>query len=77
MGRASLYFTYRGQAFQGFCRSSNPRCYLLHDVCACVELARYVSFAGIEKECRVIREYHWRPPIKNMFDTEVRTLLCV
>lgn len=26
---------------------------------------------GIEKECRVIRDYYWKPPIDTLFETKV------
>ena len=33
-------------------------------------------FPGIEKDCCVIRDYHWRPAVKKLFEHAVRALLC-
>jgi len=30
--------------------------------------------AGIEKECRVIRDYHWNDRLRNLFDTKILTI---
>lgn len=35
----------------------------------------FVSLAAIEKECRVIRDYYWRSPVKRLFEMEVRYLM--
>ena len=31
----------------------------------------FVLFKGIEKECRVIRDYYWRNRLQDLFETKV------
>ncbi len=42
-------------------------------VCTCVAIWPTCTFTGIEKECRVIKEYYWRPLVKKMFEEKVCT----
>ena len=37
----------------------------------CSKVVRVSLCAAIEKECRVIKDYYWRSPVKKLFETEV------
>ena len=48
-----------------------PTSMILYESCNFHSFLEFSAVSGIEKECRVIRDFYWKDPITKMFNEKV------